>query len=138
MFFDIMILLTESTNQFWNYWSWISRLLTNYLENLFACLLCFFLKKSGCLVKFIKFIDLDICNYWIRWARWIKFICAKEHSREEMRGSSSIGNRPHPPAPITVFWPFLAIFVPTICYLSQNWDSDNHFEVLNGSKSLLV
>ena len=39
---------------------------------------------------------------------------------------------------MAILRPYLAIFSPTIIYLSQNWDSDSYFEVLNESKSLLV
>jgi len=38
---------------------------------------------------------------------------AKEHSREEIRRLSSIGNHPHPTALIAVFRPILVIFSPT-------------------------
>ena len=36
---------------------------------------------------------------------------------------------------MAVLQPFLAIFLAIILYLSQNWDSDGHFEVHEGSKS---
>ena len=35
------------------------------------------------------------------------------------------------------FWPFLVIFWLLHRYLSQNWDSDGHFEVLSVYKSYL-
>ena len=51
---------------------------------------------------------------WIKVERFQKVFFHRD-SREEMRRSLSIGNRPHPPAPIAVFRPFLDIL-----YLSQN------------------
>ena len=39
---------------------------------------------------------------------------------------------------MAILRPFLAIFCQLYEYLSQNWGSDDHFEVLEGPKSYLV
>ena len=39
---------------------------------------------------------------------------------------------------MAVLWSFPAIFCQLYDHLSQNWDSDGHFEVLKSSKSLFV
>ena len=36
---------------------------------------------------------------------------------------------------MAIFWPFVVFFWQLHRYLSQNWDSDSHFEVLSVSKS---
>ena len=36
---------------------------------------------------------------------------------------------------MAIFWPFVVFFWQLHRYLSQNWDSDGHFEVLSVSKS---
>ena len=39
---------------------------------------------------------------------------------------------------MAVLWPLLAIFWQLCDYITQNWDSDGHFEVLNRSKPWLI